>query len=326
MDIPLKITITRKGEIECMRRVTLYKPSLQVLSDRVKEWVKGNFELKYLDDEGDMILMESNIEWNECIRIWKATASGPLRLEVKKVKSREEHVLNTNVPEIPETLESQPTQQSDQIMEQSSIELDDVLPQRPQQFKGLSEVINSILIAGMKQPGEAADLTAGQDQKPAKEEKQKLREAKWKEKKIAREAIRASRKIEREKKQAIRKGEMESNRKRREPRRQLKEDAKKATADVILAEQDAEETMRLTREAEAEEYARTVGHIKHLAIEAASKGATMMAAAEDRRMRDKYSHQIIVIERMGLQVNNEVIELLQKHDGSVVKVVADIFA
>ena len=92
MDIPLKITITRKGEIECMRRVTLYKPSLQVLSDRVKEWVKGNFELKYLDDEGDMILMESNIEWNECIRIWKATASGPLRLEVKKVKSQKHSI------------------------------------------------------------------------------------------------------------------------------------------------------------------------------------------------------------------------------------------
>eukprot|EP01060_Flectonema_neradi_P032982 TRINITY_DN539_c0_g1_i4.p1 TRINITY_DN539_c0_g1~~TRINITY_DN539_c0_g1_i4.p1 ORF type:complete len:555 (+),score=188.60 TRINITY_DN539_c0_g1_i4:57-1667(+) len=97
MDIPLKVTFTRRGDIECMRRVTLYNPSLQVVYDRVKEWSKGSFELGYKDDEGDIIAMDTEVEWEECVRLWKEIVNksdnkfAPLRLEAKKTKPHREH-------------------------------------------------------------------------------------------------------------------------------------------------------------------------------------------------------------------------------------------
>ena len=98
MDIPLKVTLTRKGEVECIRRVTLYNPSLEVVYERVKEWSRGSFELGYKDDEGDIISMDAEVEWEECVRLWKEIVSKsdnkytPLRLEAKKkTKPHREH-------------------------------------------------------------------------------------------------------------------------------------------------------------------------------------------------------------------------------------------
>ena len=92
MNIPLKVTFTRNDEKESIRRVTLCNPSLQVVHERVKEWSRGSFELRYKDDEGDVISMDTDVEWEECVRLWKVIISKnnnkytPLRLEVKKKK------------------------------------------------------------------------------------------------------------------------------------------------------------------------------------------------------------------------------------------------
>eukprot|EP01060_Flectonema_neradi_P004139 TRINITY_DN12717_c3_g1_i1.p1 TRINITY_DN12717_c3_g1~~TRINITY_DN12717_c3_g1_i1.p1 ORF type:complete len:253 (+),score=60.16 TRINITY_DN12717_c3_g1_i1:44-802(+) len=92
MNIPLKVMVTRSGKVDSMRRITLLNPSFEVVSEMVKKWVAGEFELGYKDDEGDIIIMDTDVEWEECLRLWRDVTSqgfkAPLRLEVRKTNNQ----------------------------------------------------------------------------------------------------------------------------------------------------------------------------------------------------------------------------------------------
>eukprot|EP01061_Rhynchopus_euleeides_P044435 TRINITY_DN7798_c2_g2_i1.p1 TRINITY_DN7798_c2_g2~~TRINITY_DN7798_c2_g2_i1.p1 ORF type:complete len:507 (+),score=222.61 TRINITY_DN7798_c2_g2_i1:150-1523(+) len=87
MEISLKFRVERKGDPTVLsnRRVRLCDPTFDVIRKTAAQWVCGEFQLQYEDDEGDMITMDSEGEWGECRQLWhdaarKASAirTGPL--------------------------------------------------------------------------------------------------------------------------------------------------------------------------------------------------------------------------------------------------------
>ena len=81
-EIELKFTIIRVNGLKEMRRVRLVSPSFDAIQNIMRRWVRGIYNIEYVDDEGDHITVESEEEWTECIEIWKSNGEGTLKLRI----------------------------------------------------------------------------------------------------------------------------------------------------------------------------------------------------------------------------------------------------
>ena len=84
MEIPLKFVLLRTSE---HRRIRLACPTMAAVQATVRQWVSGPFALRYTDDEGDVVTMEGEDEWAECVALWAqaqtAVRPAPLLLRVE---------------------------------------------------------------------------------------------------------------------------------------------------------------------------------------------------------------------------------------------------
>ena len=85
--IPMKFTLMRGDTTTERRRVRLLVPSLSDVHKYARQWAVGDYTLKYMDDESDLVTMDLEEEWVECLTLWNAMQkqSGPalLRLVVE---------------------------------------------------------------------------------------------------------------------------------------------------------------------------------------------------------------------------------------------------
>ena len=90
MEISLKVRIMRGDALLHIRRVRLCSPTYEVILRTVSGWVCGGFDVQWEDEEGDMITMDTEAEWGECVLMWqqrlqedaRGNAFQPLRLVV----------------------------------------------------------------------------------------------------------------------------------------------------------------------------------------------------------------------------------------------------
>ena len=85
--VPFKFTLMRGDTTTERRRVRLLDPSLSDVHKYARQWAVGDYTLKYMDDESDLVTMDLEEEWVECLTLWNAMQkqSGPalLRLVVE---------------------------------------------------------------------------------------------------------------------------------------------------------------------------------------------------------------------------------------------------
>ncbi|KAJ9446947.1 hypothetical protein DIPPA_32791 [Diplonema papillatum] len=79
-EVPMKMQVVRRGEIVETRRRRLANPSYEVVAKVAGEFVRGTHRLQYVDEDGDVVTMSSQEEWEECVACWDGAK--PLRLRV----------------------------------------------------------------------------------------------------------------------------------------------------------------------------------------------------------------------------------------------------
>ena len=70
--LPLKFEIVREDKVSERRRIRLPEhPDYQLMKKVMQKWSDSNWsKTEYLDDEGEFVLFNSEIEWKECLKIW----------------------------------------------------------------------------------------------------------------------------------------------------------------------------------------------------------------------------------------------------------------
>ena len=69
--VPLKFVLVRGRRVVEQRRTRLLCPSLEDVKGCVRQWACGAFTLRYVDDEGDLVTMDLDEEWDECVALWR---------------------------------------------------------------------------------------------------------------------------------------------------------------------------------------------------------------------------------------------------------------
>eukprot|EP00754_Rhynchopus_humris_P046013 Rhum_TRINITY_DN5491_c1_g1::Rhum_TRINITY_DN5491_c1_g1_i1::g.17346::m.17346 len=84
--IPLKLTFTRGDAVVERRRIRLYAPTMRDVVSVAERWGRLNRPtLKYTDDEGDAVTMDTDEEWAECLSLWseRGEATRPVAVTVE---------------------------------------------------------------------------------------------------------------------------------------------------------------------------------------------------------------------------------------------------
>ncbi|KAJ9455493.1 hypothetical protein DIPPA_10923 [Diplonema papillatum] len=79
-EVALKIQIVRQGEVVETRRRRLVNPSFEVVARVAGEFARGRHQLQYVDEDGDVVTMSSQEEWEECVACWDGAK--PLRVRI----------------------------------------------------------------------------------------------------------------------------------------------------------------------------------------------------------------------------------------------------
>eukprot|EP01064_Diplonema_japonicum_P026554 TRINITY_DN37_c2_g1_i1.p1 TRINITY_DN37_c2_g1~~TRINITY_DN37_c2_g1_i1.p1 ORF type:complete len:490 (+),score=100.28 TRINITY_DN37_c2_g1_i1:60-1529(+) len=74
-EVPIKFELVRNGEVVETRRVRLVNPSFSAVLGASERWSTGVTVLQYADDDGDMIMMDTEEEWGECMRLWNESVN-----------------------------------------------------------------------------------------------------------------------------------------------------------------------------------------------------------------------------------------------------------
>eukprot|EP01062_Namystynia_karyoxenos_P026134 TRINITY_DN20405_c0_g1_i1.p1 TRINITY_DN20405_c0_g1~~TRINITY_DN20405_c0_g1_i1.p1 ORF type:complete len:395 (+),score=112.00 TRINITY_DN20405_c0_g1_i1:86-1270(+) len=84
-EIPLKIVFEKRGKvIEIRRRRVSPETTLENVKGLIAQYPVRATKLHYRDEDDDLIYMDSEDEWRECLRLWYAAgADKPLRLIVE---------------------------------------------------------------------------------------------------------------------------------------------------------------------------------------------------------------------------------------------------
>eukprot|EP01059_Diplonema_ambulator_P031356 TRINITY_DN5722_c0_g1_i2.p1 TRINITY_DN5722_c0_g1~~TRINITY_DN5722_c0_g1_i2.p1 ORF type:complete len:406 (+),score=86.46 TRINITY_DN5722_c0_g1_i2:87-1304(+) len=83
MDVPIKFELTRDGSVVELRRSRLCLPTLEMVRDIGKALVKGPVVMRYVDDEGDDVTMDTEEEWRECLKLWEGAGRvGAVRIRI----------------------------------------------------------------------------------------------------------------------------------------------------------------------------------------------------------------------------------------------------
>ena len=69
--VPLKFVLVRGQRVVEQRRTRLLCPSLEDVKGCVRQWACGVFTLRYVDDEGDLVTVDLDEEWVECVALWR---------------------------------------------------------------------------------------------------------------------------------------------------------------------------------------------------------------------------------------------------------------
>ena len=69
--VPLKFVLVRGRRVVEQRRTRLLCPSLEDVKGCVRQWACGVFTLRYVDDEGDLVTVDLDEEWAECVALWR---------------------------------------------------------------------------------------------------------------------------------------------------------------------------------------------------------------------------------------------------------------
>ena len=69
--VPLKFVLVRGRRVVEQRRTRLLCPSLEDVKGCVRQWACGAFTLRYVDDEGDLVTVDLDEEWAECVALWR---------------------------------------------------------------------------------------------------------------------------------------------------------------------------------------------------------------------------------------------------------------
>ncbi|KAJ9443145.1 hypothetical protein DIPPA_00763 [Diplonema papillatum] len=81
-EVPLKMVITRAGEVVETRRVRLVSPTFNAINRVVQQWTVVKYDLLYNDEDGESITVGSEEEWEECLRVWVQIGTAILVLKV----------------------------------------------------------------------------------------------------------------------------------------------------------------------------------------------------------------------------------------------------
>eukprot|EP01064_Diplonema_japonicum_P039634 TRINITY_DN99_c0_g1_i11.p1 TRINITY_DN99_c0_g1~~TRINITY_DN99_c0_g1_i11.p1 ORF type:complete len:624 (+),score=176.88 TRINITY_DN99_c0_g1_i11:54-1925(+) len=73
IEVPMKFELVRNGEVVETRRTRLVNPSFEAVAAVGAGWSRGkSTTLQYVDDEGDLVTMDTEGEWCECMRLWRS--------------------------------------------------------------------------------------------------------------------------------------------------------------------------------------------------------------------------------------------------------------
>eukprot|EP00755_Sulcionema_specki_P018018 Sspe_Gene.65814::Locus_38909_Transcript_1_1_Confidence_1.000_Length_1208::g.65814::m.65814 len=87
-EVPIKVTLEKKLGRPVLRRTRLCQPTYDTVRRTVSQWTPGEtFRMEYVDDEGDLVGMDSQEEWEECLRQWRERGSqGTVHIHVMRRK------------------------------------------------------------------------------------------------------------------------------------------------------------------------------------------------------------------------------------------------
>ncbi|KAJ9461774.1 hypothetical protein DIPPA_08575 [Diplonema papillatum] len=88
-EVPMKVQIVRRGEVVETRRRRLVNPSYEVVAKVAGEFARGKHQLQYIDEDGDVVTMSSQEEWQECMSCWDG--SEPLRIRIDLCSGSRRH-------------------------------------------------------------------------------------------------------------------------------------------------------------------------------------------------------------------------------------------
>ena len=84
MEVPLKLAFTRSGALVEHRRVRLASPTMASVRATVARQARGAYTLLYTDNEGDLVTMQDEEEWRECVALWHAGGAPCLLVRVER--------------------------------------------------------------------------------------------------------------------------------------------------------------------------------------------------------------------------------------------------
>ena len=87
-EVQMKVTVVRMNGSEEKRRTRLVSPSFDTMSNTIKKWVRGSFNIEYVDDEGDYVTVDTPEEWEECLDIWRRSGDELLKLRASNERRR----------------------------------------------------------------------------------------------------------------------------------------------------------------------------------------------------------------------------------------------
>eukprot|EP00755_Sulcionema_specki_P033430 Sspe_Gene.100725::Locus_75389_Transcript_1_1_Confidence_1.000_Length_581::g.100725::m.100725 len=89
-ELPLKVFVKKGGKLSSIRRLCLIPPTFERVKEIVGRWVPRTAVIQYHDDEGDLVTMSSEPEWEECVRQWELSGESTLKIEVEKEDKRKD--------------------------------------------------------------------------------------------------------------------------------------------------------------------------------------------------------------------------------------------
>ena len=72
--------ISSKTQKEVLRRVSLSDPTLKMIRELINIWSTSIETLSYVDSDSDNITLETIVEWDECLRLWREDRKSVLRI------------------------------------------------------------------------------------------------------------------------------------------------------------------------------------------------------------------------------------------------------
>ena len=136
--VPFKLIILKEGKVVEIRRVRLSNPTIEAMLSCCK--ADGKLSLQYTDNEGDLITMSDEAEWQECVTLWKISGESVLKLRVtcqmlKKQSTPKEKKKKKKTSKQKKSLQTDPeSHMLESILSQASAPEEPALPSDVQSY------------------------------------------------------------------------------------------------------------------------------------------------------------------------------------------------